>query len=224
LSVRSYQAAQSETRKEAGHRWKPWEASELETVTRADLSIKEAALMLGRTYASVARMKTRLRRHQHVTQRAELTMPANRPLSQAASSQRTRSRHPLRNGRLITAHSLRNDRLPSGKRRQRTRSANGPGGSAGPGASPLSRPASPPWKPNKTASKPTWPPPTPDASASRQRPAGTSYRGRRRDLLGLRRRGAVSTERPPRLIHDQLRLSICSRLPSPQINCLGAIA
>ena len=72
LSVRSYKAAQSETRKEASHRWKPWEAYELETITRADLNIKQAALMLGRTYASVARMRTRLRRHQHMTQRAGL--------------------------------------------------------------------------------------------------------------------------------------------------------
>ena len=62
MSVRSYKAAQSETRKEASHRWKPWEASELEIITRTDLSIKEAALMLGRTYASVARMKSGLRR------------------------------------------------------------------------------------------------------------------------------------------------------------------
>jgi hypothetical protein len=72
LSVRSYKAAQSETRKEASHRWKPWEAYELETITRADLNIKQAALMLGRTYASVARMRTRLRRHQHMTQRVGL--------------------------------------------------------------------------------------------------------------------------------------------------------
>ena len=62
MSVRSYKAAQSETRKEASHRWKPWEASELEVITRADLSLKQAALMLGRTYASVAQMRSRLRR------------------------------------------------------------------------------------------------------------------------------------------------------------------
>ena len=72
LSVRSYKAVQSETRKEASHRWKRWDVSELEIVTRADLNIKEAALMLGRTYASVARMRTRLHRYQHRTQRAEL--------------------------------------------------------------------------------------------------------------------------------------------------------
>ena len=71
LSVRSYKAVQSETRKEASHRWKRWDVSELEIVTRADLNIKEAALMLGRTYASVAQMRTRLHRHQHRTQRAE---------------------------------------------------------------------------------------------------------------------------------------------------------
>ena len=62
LSVRSYKAAQAETREEASHRWKHWEASELEIATRTDLSIKEAALMLGRTYASVAQMKSRLHR------------------------------------------------------------------------------------------------------------------------------------------------------------------
>jgi len=62
LSVRSYKAAQAETREEASHRWKPWEADELEIITRTDLSIKEAALMLGRTYASVAQMKSRLHR------------------------------------------------------------------------------------------------------------------------------------------------------------------
>jgi hypothetical protein len=62
LSVRSYKAAQAETREEASHRWKPWEAHELEIITRTDLSIKEAALMLGRTYASVAQMKSRLHR------------------------------------------------------------------------------------------------------------------------------------------------------------------
>jgi hypothetical protein len=72
LSNRSYKAVQAETRKEASHRWKRWDVSELEIVTRADLSLKEAALMLGRTYASVARMRTRLHRHQHRTQRAEL--------------------------------------------------------------------------------------------------------------------------------------------------------
>ena len=72
LSVRFYKAAQSETRKEANHRWKRWDVSELEIVTRADLSLKEAALMLGRTYASVAQMRTRLHRYQHRTQRAEL--------------------------------------------------------------------------------------------------------------------------------------------------------
>ena len=72
MSVRSYKAAQAETREEASHRWKPWEASELELITRTDLSIKEAAFMLGRTYASVARMRTRLHRYQHRTQRAEL--------------------------------------------------------------------------------------------------------------------------------------------------------
>ena len=72
LSVRSYKAVQSETRKEASHRWKRWDVSELEIVTRADLNIKEAALMLGRTYASVAQMKSRLHRYQHMTRRAEL--------------------------------------------------------------------------------------------------------------------------------------------------------
>jgi hypothetical protein len=73
LSVRSYKAAQSETRKEASHRWKRWDVSELEIVSRADLNIKEAALMLGRTYASVAQMKSRLHRYQHTTKRAEGT-------------------------------------------------------------------------------------------------------------------------------------------------------
>ena len=72
MSVRSYKAVQSETRKEASHRWKRWDVSELEIVTRADLSLKEAALMLGRTYASVARRRHLLRRHQHMTQRAGL--------------------------------------------------------------------------------------------------------------------------------------------------------
>ena len=71
LSVRSYKAVQSETRKEASHSWKRWDVSELEIITRADLNIKEAALLLGRTYASVAQMKSRLHRHQHMTRRAK---------------------------------------------------------------------------------------------------------------------------------------------------------
>jgi hypothetical protein len=70
--TRFYRGAQSETKEEAGHSGQHWADDELAIITRPDLSIKEAALMLGRTYASVARRRHLLRRHQHLTQRAEL--------------------------------------------------------------------------------------------------------------------------------------------------------
>jgi hypothetical protein len=72
MSARSYRSAQSQTKKEAGHSHKHWAHYELAIITQPDLSIKQAALMLGRTYASVARKRSRLRHHQHITQRAEL--------------------------------------------------------------------------------------------------------------------------------------------------------
>lgn len=71
MSAGFYRGAQSETKEEAGHSNKHWADDELAIITRPDLSIKQAALMLGRTYASVARQRSRLRRHQH-TRRAEL--------------------------------------------------------------------------------------------------------------------------------------------------------
>ncbi len=69
--TRFYRGAQSETKEEAGHSGQHWADDELAIIVRPDLSIKEAALMLGRTYASVARRRSRLRRHQHMTRRAE---------------------------------------------------------------------------------------------------------------------------------------------------------
>ncbi len=68
MSRRSYQGAQYQTKQEAGHSHQHWADYELAIITRPDLSIKQAALMLGRTYASVARKRSRLRRHQHMTQ------------------------------------------------------------------------------------------------------------------------------------------------------------
>ncbi len=59
---RFYRGAQSETKKEAGHSGQRWADDELAIITRLDLSTKDAALMLGRTYASVARKRHLLRR------------------------------------------------------------------------------------------------------------------------------------------------------------------
>ena len=72
LADRFYRGAQSETKEAAGHSGEHWADEELAIIARPDLSIMEAALMLGRTYASVARRRHLLRRHQHMTQRAEL--------------------------------------------------------------------------------------------------------------------------------------------------------
>jgi hypothetical protein len=55
-------ALQEETREQATHHKEPWEEAELEVVTRDDLSIKETALMLGRTYGAVARQRSLMRR------------------------------------------------------------------------------------------------------------------------------------------------------------------
>jgi hypothetical protein len=71
MSSRSYRGAQSETKQEAGHSGRHWADDELAIITRPDLSIKQAALMIGRTYASVAGKRSRLRRYHH-TRRAEL--------------------------------------------------------------------------------------------------------------------------------------------------------
>ena len=60
-----YRRAQSVTKQEAGHSGQHWADDELAVITQPDLSITQAALMLGRTYASVAKMRNRLRRHQH---------------------------------------------------------------------------------------------------------------------------------------------------------------
>ena len=66
---RFYRGAQSETKKEAGQSGKRWADDELAIITRPDLSTKDAALMLGRTYASVARRRHLLRRHRRAAQR-----------------------------------------------------------------------------------------------------------------------------------------------------------
>ena len=71
LAGRSYRGAQSETKEEAGHSGEHWADDELAIIARPDLSIKEAALMLGRTYASVARRRHLLRGNQNMTKRAE---------------------------------------------------------------------------------------------------------------------------------------------------------
>lgn len=71
---RFYRGAQSETKKEAGHSGQRWADDELAIITRPDLSTKDAALMLGRTYASVARRRHLLRRHRRMAQRG-LTVP-----------------------------------------------------------------------------------------------------------------------------------------------------
>ena len=65
LTVRAadfYRSAQAETKEEASHLREPWDAHELEIATRDDLSIKEAALILGRTYAAVAGARSKARR------------------------------------------------------------------------------------------------------------------------------------------------------------------
>ena len=67
-----YRGAQSETKQEAGHSGQHWADDELAIITRPDLSTKQAALLLGRTYASVARRRHFLRHHQHMTRSAEL--------------------------------------------------------------------------------------------------------------------------------------------------------
>ena len=75
MTGRFYRGAQSETKGKAGHSGKHWADEELAIITRPDLSTKQAALMLGRTYASVARRRHLLRRHQHMTRRAGLDGP-----------------------------------------------------------------------------------------------------------------------------------------------------
>jgi hypothetical protein len=72
MTRRFYVGAQAETKQEAGHSGKHWADDELAIITRPDLSTKQAALLLGRTYASVARRRHLLRRHKHLTQRADL--------------------------------------------------------------------------------------------------------------------------------------------------------
>ena len=68
-----YRGAQAETKQEAGHSGQHWADDELAVIIRPDLSTKQAALLLGRTYASVAHRRYLLRHHQHLTQRAELS-------------------------------------------------------------------------------------------------------------------------------------------------------
>lgn len=72
VPARIYRGAQSATKQEVGHSGQHWADDELAIITRPDLSIKEAALLLGRTYASVAKRTNRLRRHQRMAQGAEL--------------------------------------------------------------------------------------------------------------------------------------------------------
>lgn len=52
---------QEETRENADHHAEPWEACELEVALRGDLTAKEAALMLGRTYGAVTGARRRYR-------------------------------------------------------------------------------------------------------------------------------------------------------------------
>jgi hypothetical protein len=85
MSARSYRGAQSETKEEAGHSGQHWADDELAIITRPDLSIKQAALMLGRTYASVARKRSRLRRYQR-TAAPSVTVLADRALSANAAA------------------------------------------------------------------------------------------------------------------------------------------
>ena len=63
MTGRFYRGAQSETKQEAGHSGQRWADDELAIITRPDLSTKQAALILGRTYASVAHKRHLLRRH-----------------------------------------------------------------------------------------------------------------------------------------------------------------
>ena len=72
MTGRFYRGAQSQTKQEAGHSGKRWADEELVIITRPDLSTKQAALMLGRTYASVAHRRHLLRRHRRMTQRPGL--------------------------------------------------------------------------------------------------------------------------------------------------------
>ena len=81
--TRFYRGAQAETKQEAGDSGQHWAHDELAIIIRPDLNTKQAALLLGRTYASVARRRHLLRRHQHLAQPASLTAPPDRPLSAA---------------------------------------------------------------------------------------------------------------------------------------------
>jgi len=74
MTARFYRRAQSATKQEAGHSGRHWADDELAIITQPELSITQAALILGRTYASVAKMRNRLRRHQQLVP-AELTSP-----------------------------------------------------------------------------------------------------------------------------------------------------
>ena len=66
MTGRFYRGAQSQTKQEAGHSGMRWADEELAIITRPDLSTKQAALMLGRTYASVAHRRHLLRRQRRI--------------------------------------------------------------------------------------------------------------------------------------------------------------
>lgn len=71
-------AIQEETRENADHHGEPWEVYELEVALRDDLTAKESALMLGRTYGAVTGARRRYRRQQ---------APATLPQAAGASAQ-----------------------------------------------------------------------------------------------------------------------------------------
>ncbi len=53
---------QAETLEQATRRGQPWTGPEMDIAARADLTAREAALMIGRTAGSVQQMRNRLRR------------------------------------------------------------------------------------------------------------------------------------------------------------------
>src|SRR5262249_27213267 len=61
-SAARYASEQEETREQAKHHQQPWLEDEIKTAIRQDITTKQAALMLGRTFASVQAIRKKHRK------------------------------------------------------------------------------------------------------------------------------------------------------------------
>lgn len=64
VAVRYQRATQSETRDQADHNGEPWAEWEVQIALRRDLTVAEAALLLGRTYCAIQNTRYRYRKNQ----------------------------------------------------------------------------------------------------------------------------------------------------------------